>query len=49
MIVIENNLIKDETQINELVGSNEKIKIKYKLISEILLKENNVNEQVTQV
>lgn len=42
-IIIENNLIKDENQINSLIDSNKKITIKYKLNSEIKNNETIIN------
>ena len=46
-IIIENNLIKNENQINELVNSNENITIKYKLNCIEIENENNINDRDT--
>ena len=46
-IIIENNLIKNENQINELVNSNENITIKYKLNCIEIENENNNNDRDT--
>ena len=45
LIMLENNLIKNETEIDELIKSNSKIAIKYKLNNEIMDDKNNDNEQ----
>ena len=47
-INIENNLIKDEKQIDELIEKNNNIVIKYKLNSEILETDNYKNNQSTE-
>ena len=41
LIMLENNLIKNETEIDELIKSNSKIAIKYKLNNEIMDDKNN--------
>ena len=48
-IIIENNLIKDETQINNLIESNSQITIIYKLISEIAENDNEQNSPSTDI
>ena len=48
-INIENNLIKDENQINELIEKNNKIGIKYKLNNEILEADNDKNSPSTDI
>ena len=48
-IIIENNLIKDENQINELIEKNNKIGIKYKLNNEILEADNDKNSPSTDI
>ena len=48
-IIIENNLIKDENQINELIEKNNKIGIKYKLDNEILEADNDKNNPSTDI
>lgn len=45
LIMLENNLIKNETEIDELIKSHSKIAIKYKLNNEIMDDKNNDNEQ----
>ena len=46
-IIIENNLIKNENQINELIQSNKNITIKYKLNCIEIENENNINDRDT--
>ena len=46
-IIIENNLIKNENQINELIQSNKNITIKYKLNCIEIENENNNNDRDT--
>ncbi len=43
--MLENNLIKDEQEIDDLIKSNSRISIKYKLNNEIIDDKNNDNEQ----
>ena len=45
LIMLENNLIKDEQEIDDLIKSNSRISIKYKLNNEIIDDTNNDNEQ----
>ena len=45
LIMLENNLIKDEQEIDDLIKSNSRISIKYKLNNEIIDDINNDNEQ----
>ncbi len=45
LIMLENNLIKDEQEIDDLIKSNSRISIKYKLNNEIIDDKNNDNEQ----
>ena len=45
LIMLENNLIKDEQEIDDLIKSNSRISIKYKLNNEIIDDNNNDNEQ----
>ncbi len=45
LIMLENNLIKDEQEIDDLIKSNSRISIKYKLNNEIIDDRNNDNEQ----